>query len=123
MRRGTDRWCFVRPIVASVLRLMEPTAKEADLMMRKTLSAFALIAAFGATAFVPASAYAQDAHDRAKQERRVYDRTHRDYHVWNNDEDHVYREYLTQHHRKYRTITRLSKKQQQEYWNWRHDHR
>jgi hypothetical protein len=91
-------------------------------MISKSLSAFALVAAFGATALVPVCASAQDSHDRTTHERRVFDRNHRDYHVWNNDEDRVYREYLTQQHRKYRVFTRLNRKQQQEYWNWRHDH-
>lgn len=91
-------------------------------MMRKTLSAFALVAAIGATTLLPASASAQSP-ARARQERRVFDRSHRDYHVWNNDEDRVYREFLTQRHRKYRAFARLTRKQQEEYWRWRHDHR
>lgn len=88
--------------------------------MRKILPIFALMAAFSMTAFVPAAS-AQD-RDQSRQERRVYDREHKDYHNWTKDEDHVYRDYLTQQHRKYRDIEKLSKKQQNEYWRWRHDH-
>lgn len=87
--------------------------------MCKTLSAFALVAAFSVPALVSTTVYAQP---RAKLEVRVYDRGHKDYHVWNNDEDRVYREYLTQQHRKYHTFTRLNRRQQAEYWRWRHDH-
>ena len=85
--------------------------------MRKTLSAFALIAAFAAPVLVSSTVYAQP-----KIDVRIYDRGHKDYHTWNNDEDRTYREYLTQQHRKYRAFTRQSKKQQAEYWRWRHDH-
>ena len=88
-------------------------------MMRKTLSAFALVAAFGATALIPATASAQD-HDR--REHRVFDRDHRDYHNWNRDEDRRYRNYLAEQHRRYRAYARLNKKQQREYWKWHHDH-
>jgi hypothetical protein len=92
-------------------------------MMRKTLSSFALIAAFGVSALVPATVFAQDHdHERAEHEHRVYDRTHRDYHNWNRDEDHVYREYLVQRHRRYRAFERLTRAQQRAYWQWRHEH-
>jgi hypothetical protein len=92
-------------------------------MMRKTLSSFALVAAFGVSALLPAAVSAQDRdHDRAQHERRVYDRTHRDYHNWSHDEDRVYREYMVQHHRRYRAFTRLSRQQQRAYWQWRHEH-
>ncbi len=90
--------------------------------MRKVLSIFALMAALSSTALVPGVAFAQDRDDHAQKERRVYDREHKDYHNWTKDEDHVYREYLTQQHHKYRDIEKLSKKQQNEYWRWRHDH-
>jgi Ni/Co efflux regulator RcnB len=88
-------------------------------MMRKTLSAFALVATIGATALIPATASSQD-HDRS--EHRVFDRDHRDYHNWNKDEDRRYRNYLAEQHRRYRAYARLNKKQQSEYWKWRHDH-
>jgi len=90
--------------------------------MRISISAFALVAAFSVTALVPASASAGDREQATAHERRVYDRDHKDYHNWTKDEDHTYREYLTQQHRKYRAFSRLSAKQQREYWRWRHDH-
>jgi len=30
--------------------------------------------------------------------------------------------YLNEHHQKYHEFSRLKKKQQNEYWQWRHDH-
>lgn len=90
--------------------------------MRRLISSVALVAAFSITAFVPATASAQDRDRDAQHDRRVYDRDHHDYHNWTRDEDRVYRDYLVQQHRKYRAFTRLSAKQQREYWRWRHDH-
>jgi hypothetical protein len=51
---------------------------------------------------------------------RVYDRAHKDYHVWNNQEDQTYRQYLNDNHQAYRPIKKLSSKQQTNYWNTRH---
>lgn len=53
---------------------------------------------------------------------RIYDRTHKDYHVWNDDEDRAYRGYLSDQHMKYRKFSALNAKQRTAYWNWRHDH-
>jgi hypothetical protein len=51
---------------------------------------------------------------------RVYDRAHKDYHVWDDQEDQNYRRYLNDNHQKYRPIARISNKRQTEYWNSRH---
>jgi hypothetical protein len=51
---------------------------------------------------------------------RVYDRSHKDYHVWDDQEDQTYRKYLTDNHQTYRPIAKLSNKQQTAYWNSRH---
>jgi hypothetical protein len=51
---------------------------------------------------------------------RVYDRSHKDYHVWDDQEDQRYRQYLTDNHKTYRPIAKLSNKQQTSYWNTRH---
>jgi hypothetical protein len=93
-------------------------------MMRKTISALALAAACGVTVLVPTTASAQyrNPQNRVQQERRLFDRAHRDYHAWNNDESRIYREYLSQHHRRYRPFSRLNNRQQREYWRWRHDY-
>ena len=71
---------------------------------------------------IPAvSLHAQEDHHPA-QEHRMYDSGRKDYHDWNADEDRRYRNYLEEHHRKYKEFSRQSKKQQREYWQWRHDH-
>ena len=51
---------------------------------------------------------------------RVYDRSHKDYHVWDDQEDQRYRTYLNDSHQTYRPIAKLNKKQQTMYWNSRH---
>ena len=89
-------------------------------MLNNTLSVLTVMAALGGTALMPATAQAQD---RDRHEQRMYDRAHRDYHAWNGDEDHLYREWLRDHHHKYRAFSHMNKKQQRAYWQWRHDHR
>jgi hypothetical protein len=51
---------------------------------------------------------------------RVYDSSHKDYHVWDDHEDQTYRQYLNDNHQAYRPIAKLSNKQQTAYWNTRH---
>jgi hypothetical protein len=84
-------------------------------MLKKTFSAFTVIAALGGSALLPAPAQAQGV------TVRFYDRSHRDYHRWNRDEDRTYRQYLAEHHRRYRAFSRMTREQQREYWSWRHE--
>jgi ribulose kinase len=72
----------------------------------------------GAALTAPA-ALAQEHHS---QERQYEDKSHHDSHTWNSDEDQQYRNYLREHHRKYREFSRMSRKDQEAYWNWRHSH-
>ena len=91
-------------------------------MLGSKLSMVALASVFSLLPFVT-PAHAQNRDDRrAPQEHRYYDTINRDYHPWNGDEDRRYRSFLDEHHRRYRDFSRLNKKQQREYWQWRHDH-
>jgi hypothetical protein len=83
------------------------------------LSSLVLTAALLAPVTGHAAVGPDERHDR-KNQVRVYDRAHRDYHVWDDREDHVYRQYLGDNHRTYRGLSRLSRQQQRTYWNWRH---
>jgi len=58
----------------------------------------------------------------APQEKRYYDKSGKDYHTWNANEDHAYRTYLTEQHRDYQDFNKVNKGQQQEYFKWRHQH-
>ena len=70
----------------------------------------------GATLIMPIAIQAQD------QPRKYYDRDHKDYHVWNDGENSAYHRFLTENHRKDHEWAKANRKEQQEYWNWRHEH-
>lgn len=53
---------------------------------------------------------------------RLYDQDHADWHKWDRDEDHAYRNYLSENHKDYRDFSKLSGDEQSKYWNWRHNH-
>lgn len=50
----------------------------------------------------------------------VYDADHKDYHVWDENEQHIYRQFWQIHHRKYRDYSKLNAREVSHYWNWRH---
>ena len=62
------------------------------------------------------------AQSRAPQEKRYYDKSGKDYHTWNANEDRAYRSYVTEQHQQYRDFNKVNKNQQQQYFNWRHQH-
>ena len=51
--------------------------------------------------------------------KRYYDKHHKDYHTWDSNEDHAYQRYQTEHHQTH-AFVQLSSRQQTVYWNWRH---
>jgi hypothetical protein len=53
---------------------------------------------------------------------RVYDEPRRDYHRWDSREDRAYREYLREQRREYRVFSTLDRRDQEAYWEWRHNH-
>ncbi len=69
---------------------------------------------------VPMALVAQDRDDQ--QNRRYEDKAHNDSHEWNQSEDQTYRQYLQEHHKKYHDFSKAKKKEQNDYWNWRHSH-
>jgi hypothetical protein len=87
----------------------------------RLLSALTVTAALLATGWGQAAAAQERAVVKAGPVTlRVYDRSHKDYHVWDDQEDHTYRQYLSDNNKKYRPIAKLSNKQQTSYWNARH---
>jgi hypothetical protein len=105
--------------VADILRLLVREDSE----MKKSTMSLLISAAFATLAISAGPVHAQVRDERRPpQEPRYYDNVNRDYHSWNNEEDRHYRDFLNDHHRKYKAFSRLSKKQQREYWQWRHDH-
>jgi hypothetical protein len=53
---------------------------------------------------------------------RVYDSHHKDYHNWDDHEDHAYRRYLAEQHYEYREYQKQNHRRQDAYWKWRHNH-
>jgi hypothetical protein len=89
------------------------------------LVALALLAPVG----MVASTNFQDDHqgdkhrDRdANNQKRYYDKNHKDYHTWDDREAGVYQRWASDNHIDNRDFSHLKGKQQAEYWNWRHDH-
>jgi len=70
---------------------------------------------------VPASIVAAPS-PQASVQIRIYDRDHHDYHNWDDNEDRVYRGYLTDQHITYRAYGKQNRRTQRDYWNWRHAH-
>ena len=70
-----------------------------------------------ATLLAPLAATAEDKHDK-----RYYDKSGKDYHVYNNQEDRAYRVYLGEQHRDYREFGKTKAAEQQQYFKWRHEH-
>ncbi len=54
--------------------------------------------------------------------RAFHDKEHNDDHAWNGQEDKAYHIYAKQNHRKYSDFSKLKEDDQQNYWNWRHEH-
>jgi hypothetical protein len=53
---------------------------------------------------------------------RVYDSTHKDYHNWDDNENRAWGQYLSDNHKKAHEYKKAPKKEQSQYWNWRHTH-
>jgi len=53
---------------------------------------------------------------------RVYDRDHKDYHNWDDNEARSYETYRQDHHGYSVTFNKNNRRQQSDYWKWRHEH-
>jgi hypothetical protein len=53
---------------------------------------------------------------------RVYDKQHKDYHNWDDNENRAWGQYLTENHRDSHEYSKSNKREQSQYWNWRHAH-
>ena len=62
------------------------------------------------------------AQDHDQDHKRYYDKTHKDYHNWDDNEQKNYTVYLNEKHIKVHTFTRARPSEQQQYWAWRHEH-
>lgn len=53
---------------------------------------------------------------------RVYDRSHKDYHNWDDNENRAWGQYLTENRRNSHEFAKANKREQAQYWKWRHNH-
>ena len=106
------------------------TLKEEHMWIYRYVGSFLLGAALIAPAGMLAGTNFQDDHhqddkhrDRDdKNQKRYYDKSHKDYHNWDDREAGAYQQWTTENHRDNRDFSHLKRKEQSEYWNWRHDH-
>jgi hypothetical protein len=95
---------------------------------RYLFSSFFLTAALVSPPAIRAATKPQDngrqeeKHRDDKDQNRVYDRAHKDYHNWDENEDRSYRQYRSERHQEYRPFAETKQKDQTAYWNWRHSH-
>ena len=56
--------------------------------------------------------------------QRYYDRDHRDYHEFNENERRAYRHWLEEErHQRHHEWERAHERERRDYWRWRHEHR
>jgi hypothetical protein len=70
----------------------------------------------------PASIIAAPAPQENRDQNRIYDKDHKDYHNWDDHENQQWGVFLSENHRKSHEFSKSNKKEQSEYWNWRHAH-
>jgi hypothetical protein len=70
----------------------------------------------------PVTILAAPAPQEASVQIRVYDRNHKDYHNWDDNENRAWGQYQTEHHKNSHEFSKANKREQGQYWNWRHAH-
>lgn len=88
----------------------------------KTVLRYVSFVFLGFALTAPAATVSRAASQDEHHDKRVYDRSHKDYHNWDEHEDRAYHQYFTENHREYREYGKLNRKDQEAYWGWRHDH-
>jgi len=92
----------------------------------KFVASLLMTVALAAPVATFAGGQVQDDRDRENRDRdnheRVYDRGHKDYHQWDDHEQESWRRFQEEKHRKEHDFKSASRKEQNEYWNWRHSH-
>jgi hypothetical protein len=99
-------------LVIHLLKLIRRELEERMTAMKK----FVAILLLSGSLLMPLASFAE--------EHRYYDRDHRDWHPWNQNENRAYRHWLMEERRErqFREYRRLRAERQREYWRWRHEH-
>jgi hypothetical protein len=113
-------------VFAASLPLCRIVAIELHLSVWKEIRTNAsLLTAFllGAAMIGPVGVRAADNREREEhREKRYYDRERKDWHEWNEQEERAYHRWFEESHEPYREWERARRREQQEYWKWRHEH-
>jgi hypothetical protein len=96
------------------------SSQEDSKMVLKYAAPLFLSAALIVPALVPATRAA--AKQDASVQVRVYDSEHKDYHNWDDNENRAWGQYLSENHKQTHDFQKADKKEQSDYWNWRHAH-
>ena len=70
----------------------------------------------------PGSIMASPVPQQAEAQVRVYDKGHKDYHNWDDNENRAWGQYLSENRRSSHEYAKANKKEQSQYWKWRHSH-
>jgi hypothetical protein len=70
----------------------------------------------------PVAIMAAPVPQEARVQVRVYDRNHKDYHNWDDNENRAWGQYQTEHRKSSHEFSKANKREQGQYWNWRHAH-
>jgi hypothetical protein len=70
----------------------------------------------------PVSIIAVPVPQKASVQIRVYDKDHKDYHNWDDNENQAWGRFQTENHKQPHDFKKAKKSEQSQYWNWRHDH-
>jgi hypothetical protein len=70
----------------------------------------------------PVAMIAAPGPQEARVQVRVYDRQHKDYHNWDDNENRAWGRYLNENHKNSHEFSKANKKEQGQYWNYRHAH-
>lgn len=108
--------------IINVTGNLNPEISEWEESNLRNINGYFSLLLLGAALAAPAVTMAGPKPQDASVQVRVFDRDHRDYHNWDDREDHAYRRYLVVQHRSYRGYDRQNARRQRDYWKWRHTH-
>jgi hypothetical protein len=74
-----------------------------------------------AALMAPVSLIAAPRPQSASVQVRVFDKDHNDYHNWDDNENQAWGRFQVETKKKPQEFSKVNKKEQSQYWNWRHD--
>lgn len=93
--------------------------------MKSIIGSAVIVCALLLPVALPAQEGEIQQHERERQrqdQQRYYDQQSKDWHQWNGDENKAWQRYQQEHHRNDRDFGKLSKREREEYFKWRHQH-